>query len=101
MLKGPGLKSLVLRISVERLFSGGFMILDENTWLGFKFLIFLVLNLLIFNITRKCPEQDLNMGPSRIAVFEDCKATALTTQRPWLLYITYIASIHFPDMHGI
>ena len=26
------------------------------------------------------PKQDLNLGPSRIAVFEDCKATALTTK---------------------
>ena len=24
--------------------------------------------------------QDLNLGPSRIAVFEDCKVTALTIQ---------------------
>ena len=27
-----------------------------------------------------CPKQDLNLGPSRIAVFKDCKATALITQ---------------------
>ena len=26
---------------LERLFSGGFMILDLNVWLGFKFLVFL------------------------------------------------------------
>ena len=25
-----------------------------------------------------------NLGPSRIAVFEDCKATDITTQPPWL-----------------
>ena len=30
------------------------------------------------------PEHDSNLGLSRIAVFEDCKATALTTQPPWL-----------------
>ena len=30
------------------------------------------------------PEWDLNMGLSRIAVFQDCKATALTTQPPRL-----------------
>ena len=31
-----------------------------------------------------CPKQDLSLDPSRIAVFEDSKATALTTQPPWL-----------------
>ena len=31
-----------------------------------------------------CPKRDLNLGPSRIAVFEDFKATALTTQPPRL-----------------
>ena len=31
-----------------------------------------------------CPKQDLNLGPSRIAVFKDCKATALITQPPRL-----------------
>ena len=31
-----------------------------------------------------CPKQDLNLGLSRIAVFEDCKATGLTTQPQWL-----------------
>ena len=30
------------------------------------------------------PEPDSTLGPSRIAVFEDCKATALTTQPPRL-----------------
>ena len=30
------------------------------------------------------PEQDSNLGPSRIAFFEDCKAIELTTQPPWL-----------------
>ena len=30
------------------------------------------------------PEWDSNLDPSRIAVFEDCKATALTTQPPRL-----------------
>ena len=29
-------------------------------------------------------ELDLNLGPSKIAVFEDCKDAALTTQPPWL-----------------
>ena len=29
-----------------------------------------------------CPERDSNMGPSRIAVVEDCKA--ITTQPPWM-----------------
>ena len=28
-----------------------------------------------------CPERDSNLGPSKIAVFEDRKATALTTQQ--------------------
>ena len=31
-----------------------------------------------------CHKQDLNLGPSRIAVFKDCKATALTAQPPRL-----------------
>ena len=31
-------------------------------------------------ITFICPEHVLNLGPNRIAVFEDCKVTALTTQ---------------------
>ena len=31
-----------------------------------------------------CPKQDLNLGPSRIASFKDCKTTALATQPPWL-----------------
>ena len=31
-----------------------------------------------------CPKQDLNLGPSRIADFDDSKATALTTQPPRL-----------------
>ena len=35
-------------------------------------------------ITRKYPKRDLSLGPSTIAVFEDYKATALTTQPPWL-----------------
>ena len=30
------------------------------------------------------PKQDLNLSLSRIAVFEDCKATGLTTQPPRL-----------------
>ena len=29
-----------------------------------------------------CPKWDLNLGLSRIAVFEDCKAIAPTTQPP-------------------
>ena len=35
-----------------------------------------------------CPKRDLNLGLSRIAVFEDCKLTALTTQPPRLVSIT-------------
>ena len=31
-----------------------------------------------------CPKWDLNQGPSQMALFEDCKATAVTTQPPWL-----------------
>ena len=31
-----------------------------------------------------CPKQTLNLDPSRIAVFEDCKDTVLTTQPQWL-----------------
>ena len=30
------------------------------------------------------PQADSNLGPSRIAVLEDSKATVLTTQLPWL-----------------
>ena len=30
------------------------------------------------------PKRDLKLGPSRIAVFEDCKATVLPTQPPGL-----------------
>ena len=33
------------------------------------------------------PKQDSNLGPSRIAIFRDCKATALTTQPPWLVFL--------------
>ena len=37
---------------------------------------------------RKCfqngPEQDLNLGPCRMAVIEDCLATTLTSEPPWL-----------------
>ena len=32
------------------------------------------------------PERDSNLGPSGIAVIENCQATALTTQPPRLLY---------------
>ena len=32
-----------MEIILERLFLGGFLILDINVWLGFKYLIFLVL----------------------------------------------------------
>ena len=35
------------------------------------------------------PEQDSNLGPIRIAVFEDYKATALTTQPPGLDYFLF------------
>ena len=37
---------------------------------------------------QSCPEQDSNVSQRRIAVFEDCKATALTTWPPlppWLV----------------
>ena len=33
----------------------------------------------------KCPERHLSLGLIRIVVFEDCKASALTTQPPWLV----------------
>ena len=33
--------------------------------------------------------RDLNLGPSRIAVFEDCKASALTTKPPQLDFSCY------------
>ena len=33
----------------------------------------------------RSPEWDLNLGLSRIAVFEDCKASPLTTQPPLLV----------------
>ena len=34
-------------------------------------------------------EQDSNLGPSRIAVYEDRKTTDLTTQPPWLDLVTF------------
>ena len=33
----------------------------------------------------RCPQRNLNMGPSRIDVFDDCKATTLTTKPIWLV----------------
>ena len=42
------------------------------------------------------PERDLNLGPSRIAVFEDCKAIALTTQSPQLV----LNQSGCPKIHG-
>ena len=36
-------KNIELQNFIDRLFLGGFMILDMNVWLGFKFLIFLIL----------------------------------------------------------
>ena len=41
-----------------------------------------------------CPMQDLNLGPSRIAVFEGCKAIALTAQslRLDLMSVVYISA---------
>ena len=39
----------------------------------------------IISSNQNCsPEWDSNLGLSRIVVFEDCKATALTTQPPKL-----------------
>ena len=35
------------------------------------------------------PKQDSNLGPRRIAIFEDCKATALKTQPPGLNWETF------------
>ena len=37
-----------------------------------------------FYIIHLCPKQDLNPGSSRIAIFYECKATALTNQPPRL-----------------
>ena len=37
---------------------------------------------LILGHRNRSPERDSNLGPSRIAVFEDCKAIALITQPP-------------------
>ena len=31
-----------------------------------------------------CPERDLSLGQRRMAIFEDCQATMLTTQPPQL-----------------
>ena len=36
--------------------------------------------IVVLKFLNNCPKQDLNLGQSRIAVFEDYKATALTTQ---------------------
>ena len=52
-------KSILFLLN-ERLFLGGFMILDMNVWLGFKFLIFLVLNFWSFNINVKCKQLCMN-----------------------------------------
>ena len=36
------------------------------------------------------PEQNSNLGPSRIAVFEDCKANVLTTHPPLMFFCLFI-----------
>ena len=36
-------------------------------------------------LNKKCPEWDLKLGPRSLAVFEDCKAIALTTRPLWLV----------------
>ena len=46
-----------------------------------------------------CPEQNSNLGPSRIAVFEDCKATALNTQPPRLDYRIRVIWIKIKYLH--
>ena len=35
-------------------------------------------------LLQECLEQDSNLCPGRMLVFEDCQATTLTTQPPWL-----------------
>ena len=56
-----------------------------------------------YSIYHACTELDFNLGPSSIAVFEDCKATALTTQplrldSPCKLYLYFVCAemSHFP-----
>ena len=44
-----------------------------------------------------CPERDSNLGPSRIAVFQDWKATALITQPPRLDDSQTLVD-HFPEL---
>ena len=39
---------------------------------------------IILSDQHRCTKRDSNLGPSSIAVFEDCKATVLTTQPPQL-----------------
>ena len=41
------------------------------------------------------PEQDSNLGQSRIAAYEDCKATTPTTQQPQLdnFHVYYVPNI--------
>ena len=41
------------------------------------------ITLIIYSDLYYSPEGDLNLGSSRFAVFDNCKATALTTQPPW------------------
>ena len=56
--------------------------------------------LLILSDRYLIPEWDLNLGPSRIAVFEDCYATALTTQLDYndsliLLFLACYITIYY------
>ena len=45
----------------------------------------IIANMATFYHSEKAyPERDLSLGPSRNAVFEDCKATNLTSQPPQL-----------------
>ena len=83
-----------------------------------KFFMLALLRRAPFNLPKMvwlylAPKRDLHLGLSRIAVFEDCKATALTTQPPllnvfkcltsfWVLlilgkfifYVFYLSTVH-------
>ena len=42
--------------------------------------------------------QDLNLGPGRIAAFEDFKAAALTTQPPRLYGLKFILAVKIKNL---
>ena len=44
----------------------------------------------------RCPKQDLNLDRSKITVFEDCNAIALTTEPPRLDLKGFIVFVLFP-----